>query len=79
MTSNASVRPKHEVPGADRLYWAAIRTDLIRTSNREALGSLRTMLGSNISAERRPLASLSSVRLLDMLAWQHATAGLAKD
>jgi len=37
------------------------------------------MLGSNISAERRPLASLSSVRLLDMLAWQHATAGLAKD
>jgi hypothetical protein len=66
----ASIRPKRELPDAHRLYWAAIREDLVRDDTRDALASIRTILREDTRPHARAIASLSAVRILDMLAWQ---------
>lgn len=68
-----SERARREFPPpGDRLYWAAIRKDLME--NRESLEQLRRKLVGSPDPHRRQLASLPSVRLLDMLIWTHETS-----
>lgn len=52
--------------GFNRMYWAAIRNDVI--ANKSALQELRGGLAS-ADAELARLASLSDLRLLDILGW----------
>jgi len=60
-------RCKAERPGARRLFWAAIREDLV--ANRETIVELRRTLTDRPTVKAKQLATLPTVRLLDMLAW----------
>lgn len=66
-----SARGKRELPRADRLYWAAIREDLVSDTNRSGLEELRAKLSDGGESRGRQIATLPAVRLLDMLLWQH--------
>ena len=52
--------------GAQRLYWAAIRQDLI--DNQEALDEVRQQLAGG-DAFAKSLSRLSHLRLIDILIW----------
>jgi len=66
----AAMRP--ELARSRRLYWAAIRHDIIE--NRSALAGLRTTLRQSQSPLSTEVASyVGDVRLLDMLAWAAPT------
>lgn len=57
-------------PDWRHLHWAAIRSDLLDTGNREGLRELRDrLLAPPTSEQRQRAAALSDVRLLDILAW----------
>lgn len=61
--------------GARRLYWAAIREDLVDDHNRDSLREIRRELASCTSDETqrsrvRAMALLSDLRLLDAVAWR---------
>jgi hypothetical protein len=58
------------MPKATRLYWAAIREDLRRDENVEALHRIRQRLREIDTPPALRLSGLSDVRLLDILAWQ---------
>ena len=58
---------KYPERGYQRMYWAAIREDVIR--NQESLTEIRLALTSMKGRSAR-LAELSDVRLLDILAWR---------
>jgi hypothetical protein len=51
--------------GFKRMYWAAVRSDVL--ANKQALHHLRTEIAADLSTSM--LASLSDVRLLDILSW----------
>jgi hypothetical protein len=51
-------------------YWAAIRDDLL--NNREVLERCRVRLADDRNAVVRSMAKLSTLRLLDMVAWKIA-------
>jgi hypothetical protein len=67
-----SERGRRELPRADRLYWAAVRDDLVLAANRTALGDLRSALATSDDQHRRGLAVVSDVRLVDMIVWRSA-------
>jgi hypothetical protein len=52
-------------------YWAAIRDDLLKPSNVEALATLRIWIGDRSDSEERyaQLRPLSDLRLLDIASW----------
>ncbi len=56
-------------PGYRRLYWAAIRGDVIAGSNVLSLAVLRGLIQQDVDARVRRLASLSDLRLFDILTW----------
>lgn len=53
--------------GYRRLYWAAIRRDLIESS--PPLADLRMRIAGHTAARVRELQAVSDLRLLDMLTW----------
>lgn len=53
--------------GNSRMYWAAIRSDVIRSA--DGLAALRTKVGSHESQRVRALQAVTDLRLLDMLTW----------
>jgi len=67
---DSSPRAQSERPNECRLYWAAIREDLRLDGNREALRMIRSRLSSGKPTMGTQLASLSAVRLIDMIVWQ---------
>jgi hypothetical protein len=56
--------------GYQRMYWAAVRDDLVTPANVSALASLRDLLQGDTDERIRQVAQLSDVRLLDILTWQ---------
>ena len=66
---------KTRQPTWKHLYWAAIRTDLIKEDNVTALDDLRCRLvaehteSCEVGGRRRRAAALDNLRLLDILAW----------
>jgi hypothetical protein len=73
---SASFRRDH--PTYDRLYWEAIRLDLVTDSNRAALATLRSRLQGQIDSDQSraedaayygQLLILTDLRLLDILSW----------
>jgi len=60
---------RHANPrGHERMYWAAIRDDVMDPENAARLTSLRTeLLRSELT---QPLADLSDIRLLDIVTWK---------
>jgi len=60
---------RHANPwGYERMYWAAIRDDVMDPENAARLTSLRTELRR--SDLTQPLADLSDIRLLDIVTWK---------
>jgi hypothetical protein len=57
---------EYEERGFRRMYWAAIRNDLI--ANKDGLAMLRQDL-ANHDAEHYSLSELSDLRILDILSW----------
>jgi hypothetical protein len=57
-------------PGDSVTYWAAIREDLIDEANQAAIAQYRVTLRAMERTAR--LATLPSLRLLDIAAWQTA-------
>jgi hypothetical protein len=53
--------------GNRRMYWAAIRSDLI--SSADGLNELRTRMATHPAARVQQLQAVSDLRLLDMLTW----------
>lgn len=68
-------RCRHQLPHADRLYWAAIRADLVRPSNNLALATLRNALALGGESHEQRLARESDVRLIDMIVWRIRVGG----
>ena len=58
---------KYASRGDRRMYWAAIRCDLIKSS--EALAQLRRRMAEQPAARVRALQAVSDLRLHDMLTW----------
>lgn len=56
--------------GYRRMYWAAVRDDVVAPANVAALASLRDLLRGHTDERAGRLAGLSDVRLLDILTWQ---------
>jgi hypothetical protein len=54
----------------ERVYWAAVRDDLVAPANVSALALLRDLLRGDADERIRKLARLSDLRLLDILTWQ---------
>ncbi len=65
-----SERGKKELPHANRLYWAAMRSDVVSPANQMALGQIRNALA--VAGKRRLLraAAVSDTRLIDILLWR---------
>jgi hypothetical protein len=59
---------QYEKHGFKRMYWAAIRNDVI--ANKDALKKLRQDLANEAGGINK-LSDLSDVRLLDILSWSH--------
>lgn len=55
--------------GLSRMFWAAIRDDLVNSTNVAAPARVRRNLASHSDELVRQAADLSDVRLLDILAW----------
>lgn len=53
--------------GNGRMYWAAIRSDHIRSA--DGLNELRTRMAAHPAARVQQLQAVSDLRLLDMLTW----------
>jgi hypothetical protein len=68
-------RCRRQLPHADRLYWAAIRADLVRPSNALALANLREALVLSAESHKQRLARVSDVRLIDMIVWRIRVGG----
>ncbi|MDP8900191.1 MAG: DUF6308 family protein [Actinomycetota bacterium] len=64
-------RCRRQLPHADRLYWAAIRADLVRPSNAPAFADLREALLLSGELHKQRLARVSDVRLMDMIVWRN--------
>ena len=62
-------RCRYQLPRADRLYWAAIRADLLRPGNVRAIADLREALVLSEESHNQRLARVSDVRLIDMIVW----------
>ncbi|WP_233625135.1 DUF6308 family protein [Actinoplanes sp. ATCC 53533] len=60
----------HPGRGHRRMYWAAVRNDVVAPANASALASLRGLLRGDADERVRQVAQLSDVRLLDILTWQ---------
>jgi hypothetical protein len=60
----------HPERGYRRMYWAAIRNDVVAPANVSALASLRDLLRGDADEQVRKVAQLSDLRLLDILTWQ---------
>ncbi|MFC7024615.1 DUF6308 family protein [Promicromonospora thailandica] len=58
--------------GATRLYWAAIREDLIDETNAAVLGQVRGALASHDEPRVQAVSRLTDLRLLDVVAWRTA-------
>ena len=58
---------KYARRGHKRMYWAAIRCDLMKSS--EALAELRRRMADHPTARVRALQAISDLRLHDMLTW----------
>jgi hypothetical protein len=58
---------KYPSRGRRRMLWAAIRWDLVQSS--DALAELRRRMGDHTSARVRALQAVSDLRLHDMLTW----------
>jgi hypothetical protein len=63
-------RYRNHRPGVRWSYWAAIRDDVLKPANREALQAIREEMASHERALVRRAATLSDVRLLDILVWR---------
>lgn len=61
---------RHPELGAKRLYWAAIREDLIDEGNMTALEEARAGLAADDRSEVQAMARLTDLRLLDAVAWR---------
>lgn len=61
--------------GAKRLYWQAIRQDLIAVEDMDAMSELRRLLLQLRDEEDRRLASLSTIRLRDIVLRQQQVKG----
>lgn len=57
-----------------RMFWAAIRADLVSTTESGALAQVRTALASHKAEHARKLADVSDLRLLDILTWRSKAA-----
>ena len=66
--ASEAVRRHANPRGHERMYWAAIRDDVMDPGNAARLTSLRTELRR--SDLTQPLADLSDVRLLDIVTWK---------
>ena len=67
---NKSTVWRERKPAWRRLYWAAVRADIVDPQNTHAVGELRGRLAADPTNERRTRAvSLTDVRLFDILAW----------
>ncbi|HEX3426259.1 MAG TPA: DUF6308 family protein [Acidimicrobiales bacterium] len=60
-----------------RLFWAAVRTDLIDPRNVQTLRSVRDRLSDIGGRQAEQLVRLENLRLFDMLAWMAGTGRLA--
>jgi hypothetical protein len=56
--------------GAARLYWVAIREDLIDEDNVSALEEARGVLAADDDPDVRAMSRLTNLRLLDAVAWR---------
>lgn len=65
-------RVRSEFAGTKRMYWEAVRRDLV--ANRPQLADLRAALARSTRPLSEDAAKLSDVRLMDMLAWAAAGA-----
>ncbi|MFI8523082.1 DUF6308 family protein [Promicromonospora sukumoe] len=61
---------RHPQLGARRLYWAAIREDLIDEGNMAALEEARGELSAHVDPKVQAMARLTDLRLLDAVAWR---------
>ncbi|WP_305787023.1 DUF6308 family protein [Symbioplanes lichenis] len=61
---------RHPQRGYRRMFWAAVRDDVIDPANVEALQRVRRLLGTHEDERVRRIVALSDVRLLDILARQ---------
>lgn len=52
-----------------QLYWAAIRLDLLNSTNAAALAEVRAKLRADASEHAKLLAPLTDLRLLDIMTW----------
>lgn len=59
----------HPQRNARRLYWAAIRADLLAAKDNDALVKLRRHLEEDTDPNVRSLNGLTDLRLLDICAW----------
>jgi hypothetical protein len=66
----ADAARRHPQLGARRLYWVAIREDLIDESNVLALAEVRDRLAADGDSQVRAMSRLTNLRLLDAVAWR---------
>jgi hypothetical protein len=74
----ASVATAGKPPGkrSGRYYWAAVRADLIKPKNIDALEGIRARLRKDRGPQADRLLRVVDLRLLDMLAWLAGTGAL---
>lgn len=70
--ATAATRAALRYPGlvARRLYWAAIREDLLDEHNVAALADVRARLAADSDPKLAAMARLTDLRLLDAVAWR---------
>ncbi|MEV8026829.1 DUF6308 family protein [Cellulosimicrobium funkei] len=69
-TGAALAARRHTKIGARRLYWAAIREDLIDERNASALVDVRAKLAADGDIKVQGMSRLTDLRLLDAVAWR---------
>lgn len=69
---SAAARAARRYPklGARRLYWAAIREDLVDERNASALADVRARLAADEDAKVQAMSRVTDLRLLDAVAWR---------
>jgi hypothetical protein len=83
--SSQAIAAERSIPGSRRrkhatttAYWIAVRDDLLRPENKEAERATREGLESTSNPEKASLLKqLTSLRLLDALAWAVASGALS--
>jgi hypothetical protein len=63
----ARVAANHASRGYERMYWAAIRSDLMRST--DGIADLRSRMAAHSVTQVQALQAVSDLRLLDMLTW----------